>query len=303
MTDHGMAHEEAREALEALALDALDSRESDAVLTHLAGCPACREELAALRATSAELAYAVRAEPMEVPSRDRVRSRLLARAAAERGHLAEDHAHAPDAHHVPPSFHIMVPHAASPENIIERQHWMSSPASWLAMAASVAAIVTGFELYQVSGERDTIRAAYRLATAERAETGVVDSLKAVVEDRDKLIANLTGPQVAVVTLAANSPQSPSARMFWDQSVNAWTFVAHNLPRPKAGRTYQLWLVTASQKISAGTFSPRANGDAVVRATYALPKDALAAVAVTDEPVEGSSQPTTTPLIVGMKSGR
>ena len=92
-------------------------------------------------------------------------------------------------------------------------------------------------------------------------------------------------------------------MFWDQSVDAWTFVAHNLPKPKTGRTYQLWLVTATQKISAGTFMPGVNGDAVVRATYALPKDALAAVAVTDEPEAGSAQPTTVPVIVGVKSSR
>jgi hypothetical protein len=42
---------------------------------------------------------------------------------------------------------------------------------------------------------------------------------------------------------------------------------------------------------------------VVRATYALAKDSLAAVAVTDEPEAGSAQPTTLPFIVGMKSAR
>ena len=92
-------------------------------------------------------------------------------------------------------------------------------------------------------------------------------------------------------------------MFWDQSVDAWTFVAHNLPKPKTGRTYQLWLVTAKQKISAGTFMPGANGDAVVRATYALPKDALAAIAVTDEPEAGSAQPTTPPVLLAVASTR
>jgi anti-sigma-K factor RskA len=91
-------------------------------------------------------------------------------------------------------------------------------------------------------------------------------------------------------------------MFWDQSVDAWTFVAHHLPAPKPGRTYQLWLVTPTSKISAGTFAPGTNGDAVVRAKYALPKNALAAVAVTDEPDSGSAQPTTAPFMVGTKAG-
>jgi anti-sigma-K factor RskA len=80
-------------------------------------------------------------------------------------------------------------------------------------------------------------------------------------------------------------------------------VAHRLPAPAAGRAYQLWLVTASAKISAGTFSPDAGGDAVVRATYALPATALAAVAVTDEPAAGSAQPTTAPLLLASSDAR
>jgi anti-sigma-K factor RskA len=168
------------------------------------------------------------------------------------------------------------------------------------MAATLVAAVSLATLYQVTKERDSIQRTYQYASVRTAQA---DSLRAVLEDRDRLIANLTGPQVAVVTLTSDGIRAPSARMFWDQAVNQWTFVAHNLPAPKTGRTYQLWLVTAKDKINAGTFSPDAKGDAVVRATYNLPKDALAAVAVTDEPSAGSPQPTTTPIIVGANSTR
>jgi len=78
-------------------------------------------------------------------------------------------------------------------------------------------------------------------------------------------------------------------MFWDKSRNTWTMVAHNMPALKPGRTYQLWLVTPDRKISAGTFEPR-DGDAMVRATYAL-SDKLMALAVTEEPMGGMPQPT------------
>ena len=115
-----------------------------------------------------------------------------------------------------------------------------------------------------------------------------------------MIANLTGAQVAVMTLASAGPQSPTGRMFWDQAHDAWTFVAHRVPMPKPGRTYQLWLVTPTAKISAGTFSPKPNGDVMMRATYALAKDSLAAVAVTDEPGSGSAQPTTAPFLIASK---
>jgi Anti-sigma-K factor rskA/Putative zinc-finger len=286
----GMAHEQAQEALEALALDALDAGERVAVLAHVAGCAVCQAEMAMLQATAAKLAYAVRPMPMPGAQRDRIRARLVSRVAADR-------VQAPEVHPAP-NTRILVPHPGAPAHA--ERHWLESKASWLAMAASLVAAVSLTTLYQVTGERDRLRDAYQFAQSRSAQ---VDSLKATLDDRDRLVANLTGPQVAVVSLTAEGIRAPSARMFWDQSVNAWTFVAHNLPSPKTGRTYQLWLVTAKEKINAGTFSPDANGDAVIRKTFPLPKDALAAVAVTDEPSAGSPQPTTTPIIVGTNSTR
>lgn len=285
-----IAHEQARDALEALALDALDAEERVAVLAHIAGCVICQQEVIELQATASQLAYAVQPVPMSAAQRDRIRTRLAGRIAADRVHTAEVHPSAKSVILVPNPTHAA--HAG--------RHWLESPASWLAMAASLVAAVSLATLYQVTKERDNIRQTYQ---AMSMRTGQSDSLRAALEDRDRLIANLTGPQVAVMTLTSDGIRSPSARMFWNQSVNAWTFVAHNLPIPKTGRTYQLWLVTAKDKINAGTFAPDEKGDAVYRATYNLPKDALAAVAVTDEPSAGSPQPTTTPIIVGSNSTR
>jgi hypothetical protein len=290
MTIAGMAHEQAREALEALALDALDADERVAVLAHVTGCVICQQEVLSLQATATQLAYAVKPVPMSSAQRDRIRSRLADRVAADRALPAEVH---PSANSV-----ILVPHPAHAAHA--GRHWFETPAPWVAMAATIIAAVSLAALYQVTNERDNIQRAYQFT---QGRTSQVDSLRAAVEDRDRLIANLTGPQVAVMTLTSDGVRAPSARMFWDQSVNQWTFVAHNLPAPKSGRTYQLWLVTAKDKINAGLFSPDAKGDAVVRATYNLPKDALAAVAVTDEPSAGSPQPTTTPIIIGTNSTR
>ena len=318
----GMVHEMAREQLEAFVLDALSASERAEVLAHVARCVACQMEVAALQAAAAQLAYAVKPVPMPDSQRDLVRARLIARARAAGASAEAEPAPPPppvvliptskapptaegaDAFHPSPRFHIMVPHSSAAEAALHphRLRWMNSNAGWVAAAATFVAIVSSGMLYSVMRERDGLANALQVASTQwGGNVRAVDSLRLAVADRDRLIANLTGPRVAVMTLAANSAKSPSARMFWDQSVNAWTFVAHNLPRPKAGRVYQLWLVTANQKISAGVFVPQANGDAVVRATYALSPTALAAVAVTDEPDTGSAQPTTVPIIVG--SGR
>jgi hypothetical protein len=39
---------------------------------------------------------------------------------------------------------------------------------------------------------------------------------------------------------------------------------------------------------------------MMQATYPMAKDSLAAVAVTDEPMGGSAQPTTAPMMVAAK---
>ena len=282
---NAMTHDEAREALDALALDALDASERMAILAHVRDCAACRAELASLEQTAAELSYAAAPIAMSPAQRDRVRARLLARAVADRGVTSPD----------------VIPIGNAPSARTVATRGRGSSARWMAVAAGLVAIGSLALLARTAGERDRLRDSLRVASAEQGARAVaLDSAKLALADRDRMIANLTGPQVAVMTLASNDPASPTGRMFWDQAHDAWVFVAHNLGAPKSGRTYQLWLVTPTAKISAGTFKPGADGGALVRATYALPKNALAAVAVTDEPEAGSAQPTTAPFLVVSK---
>ncbi len=145
----------------------------------------------------------------------------------------------------------------------------------------------------------------RPAWRSRAITGLSLALAASLVllvraklDRDQFVAALTGPKVTVVGLTSGATNTPSALMFWDKATNKWTFIAHSMPALGAGRTYQLWLVTAGQKISAGTFTVTAGGDALVQAVYALDPNALKAVAVTEEPAGGVPQPTGAMVVVG-----
>jgi anti-sigma-K factor RskA len=208
-----MTHEQAREALEALALDALDASERDAAMAHVADCTTCQSELAALENTANELAYAAAPLSMSPAQRDRIRSRLIARGAADRG-------------------------ARDP----------------------LAAIVPPLRVEPVR-------------------------------------APAHAPELAVVTLASTAQAAATGMMFWDRRHDAWTFVAHHVPMPRAGRTYQLWVVTPTATINAGTFMPSPDGEVTMQATHALPKDSPATVVVTDEPEGGSPEPTTDPLLV------
>ena len=87
-------------------------------------------------------------------------------------------------------------------------------------------------------------------------------------------------------------------MMWNRASNDWVMVTYNLRPPKPGMTYQVWIVTDDAKISAGTFKPDASGRTMMRARYALDRNALRSVAVTEEPEGGMPAPTGPMVIAG-----
>lgn len=305
----GPMHEELYDALAAEAVDALDGEERERLLEHLAGCASCSAELESLRASAALLAYSAPPAPMDPARSDRVRSRLLARAAEDRASVTQV---APAALPgddtdvtlvgAPPAPPVAAPPPVMP---IRREPDVipitSAPARrrppmlpWLAAAASLVLLI-GVGMYAASlrGRLATAEDRYRMAARERTE------LERRAEQSEALLAAVTAPASRVIELAAARPQAPSGRMFWDVAHNRWTFVAHRLPAVAEGREYQLWLITTDNvRIPAGTFRPDAGGDAVVQATYALAADSLGAVAVTEEPAGGLPQPSGPVVIAG-----
>lgn len=279
-----MGHDEANESLAAAALDALSADEQAAVLAHAASCPRCGTELDALRQALAALgsasAAAVATHSPDVEQRlKRIRLRLLARAQADRAPL--------DVAPVAPA-----PQAATaPIASIRPQR--SGARVWMALAAAVLIAVWLYS--QRAATSDRLARAVERASGDSA---ALDSARGRIASRDREIAALTGPTTSVVGLNTTGAAAATALMFWDRTDNSWAFYAHHLPPPPAGKTYQLWLLTPSSKISAGTFTPAADSSVEVHATYELPRDALKGVAVSEEPSGGAPQPTGRIVIIG-----
>jgi hypothetical protein len=267
-----MNHDEASDLLAALAFDSLDAADEARVLAHVATCAECAAELKELRAAAAAMAFAAHSRT-DIERAAAVKGRLMARVQASKdATLTQD-----------------ASRTRSDVRLTARA----------AIAAGILMLATSSLSVMLWRDRATLRDALA-SLNERESTAKLsaDSLRAALVDRDKLIAGLTGRDMAMVRLTSNATQEAWALMFWNRATNGWTFVGHNLPAPKAGRTYQLWLVTANAKISAGTFAPGAGGEALVRATYQLGRDALKAVAVTDEPAGGVAQPTGPFVVIG-----
>ena len=171
---------------------------------------------------------------------------------------------------------------------------------WLATAAALA-LAAAMTVYtsQLRGRitvlENELREARLLVDANQRQ---IADLQRTVSTAQSAAAVFSAPDVARIDLAgqAVAPQA-SARAYWSRS-RGMVFSASNLPQLPAGRTYQVWVVTAQAPISAGLISPDAQGR--VNAIFSTPADIgqPVALAVTIEPQGGVPTPTGDKYLIG-----
>jgi len=306
-------HDQVQAMLAGEALDALSDAERAQVQAHVAHCPQCAAELAALRDAAGALAFAAPARSLDAERAARLRARLVARAVADRdasgvdGTVRRDNALAADVSPAP----ISASQAAEPSAVPVRSDHTAAgrPAQestvipiasrrpgqgvWLALAASVV-LLLGLAGYAAALRSRVDALSRQVADTDQRET----QLQASVAARDSALAGLTAREVKVIDLAATGGREPGGRMFWNRANDTWEFYGHNLPALPAGSEYELWLITPGRKIPAGTFSPSPDGQGRIAAKYALPADSLKAIAITVEPRGGLPAPSGPVVIVG-----
>lgn len=308
-----MGHEETHSELAAVALDSVSPEVSEAARAHAAVCPECGPELAAMEEAVAMLGQFVPSVQMSRGRSAGIRSRLVMRARAERESQSVP---APG----PPDFTRGVAsltglgHKATPgpQRIVTGESRRATPGqpsrsqpdamktperriNWPAIAATLAFVATGAQLLQVSADRNEIR--NQLAAVDTLAPRA-DSLEAMIAQKDAMIAAMAGPDVKVVPLTNRTARQLLGRMTWNRTSSDWIMVTYGLRQPRKGMTYQVWLVTDDARISVGTFHPDKDGTAVMHANYALPRDALRAVAITEEAEGGVPSPTGPTVVAG-----
>jgi Anti-sigma-K factor rskA len=300
-----MSHEEAFSELAAVALAATPPDVGAAVREHASACPECGPELVAMEEAVAQLGQLVPQRAMNLGHAAGIRSRLVMRARGEReARSTVIPGGRPDiargvasltglGHKLTPGTQRAVDAEAKKTQLTQgRRSPIFSGTGLVAIAASVAFLVLAVQLARVISERNALRSEIASRTAVHPAT---DTMRPQAGNQDALIAAMAGPDVKIVSLAsANSTRM--GRMFWNQSSNDWTMVVYTMRPPKPGMTYQVWLVTDKAKISAGTFAPDSSGHAFMQAKYALDRNALKVVAVTEEPAGGMPSPTG-PIVV------
>ncbi len=315
-----LSHDEAYSELAAVALDAVPVELSVAVREHAAVCPECGPELAAMEETVAHLGQLVPQRAMNLGHGAGIRSRLVMRARGERELRSATAPGPPDisrgvaslaglGHKLTPGTQRAVDAEVRKALPPQKRRPVFSGSNLLALAASVAFIAAAIQLARVTSDRNALRtqvASQATVPVARDSVNVPAPPPAPApapvpvspSEKEALVAAMAGPDVKIVSLSKGRERM--GRMFWNRASNDWTMVVYTMRPPKPGMTYQVWLVTKKAKISAGTFKPDSTGHAFIQAKYALDRNALKAVAVTEEPAGGMPLPTG-PIVVSGSS--
>ncbi|GAB1814635.1 anti-sigma factor [Mycobacterium sp. MUNTM1] len=96
------------------------------------------------------------------------------------------------------------------------------------------------------------------------------------------------------TAAAQLPDGGTVTLLSSQQRNAAVIVMNNVPPPSSGTVYEMWLIDAAGPRPAGIMSAETVKPSVTAVIGNLGHST--ALALTNEPGRGSSQPTTTPFL-------
>lgn len=262
-------HDQFRELIEAYALGSLDSEDRALIDAHLAsGCAECANALEEARWLVSQLAHLA---PPADPS-DTLKGRLLqtVRAEAARGPARQQ---APRGATIP---------------------W------WL--WAGVAALLL-FSIYSAWNEqhlRNTVANLQQQAEAQRAERQKLEEQLRVAKLQAHEAMIWMDPKSKKIMLPPKDPKMPQLEAMWHPElglcVRGW-----KVPSPGEKRVLQLWLIpkAGGKPMPSVTFWPDASG--TFSAMVENPPDAMSAtqaLAVTEEPIGGSQQPTSSPMWVG-----
>lgn len=274
---HDVPTEECQETAALYALGALSQHEARTFEVHLRqGCEVCQRELDEFTG----VVDALSASTSEVAPPPYLRDLLGARIEKEpilpsTGNLTEA-----QIYHFPEKAQATTPVLESPSTL-----WTG----WLPWAVA-AVLLLAFAYTFVNWRTDR-----RQVGGLREQLAQQD---ARAKELEQINTVLHSPQHSVIAMAGlEAAPNASANIYWDHQKNHWVVTA-DLPPAPAGKVYQLWMVTADAKVSAGLIQPDPSGHSFVVVDLPSNVGQMQAAAITLEPQGGSPQPTMPIYVLG-----
>ena len=179
------------------------------------------------------------------------------------------------------------------------------------IAVAALVVVAGGFVWRL--ERDVRASAERVDESQRQARLAADAATRQVAERQERAAReltaahelaaraqmigdvLAAPDLVRYSLVGRDAlASAFGQVLWSRS-RGFVFSASGLPAPPQDATYQIWLLTRSGAVSAGTFVPDSNGRVTLAATPKVPPSLLGAI-VTMERQGGGDTPSGEPLL-------
>lgn len=137
----------------------------------------------------------------------------------------------------------------------------------------------------------TQRANEEVTTARQAANRQIEEARLLAQRAETIGGILTAPDLVRFNLSSPTAGGSSAQLLWSRT-RGLVLSGSRLPTVAPESTYQLWLMTGTQSVSAGLFLPDAAGraDLVVDSPPRV-AGPVVGVAVTLEPKGGRLSPT------------
>jgi hypothetical protein len=162
---------------------------------------------------------------------------------------------------------------------------------WAWAAAAALALLTGYSIRQMGNQNTQLaelRKEMKLATMQNK--ALQDQL-----ELGRMIASvMMSPDSMPLKLMPKDKNMPMVHAYLHPHMGV-AITADQMPAMPAARTLQLWFVPKKgQPMSVAIFRPNAEGQIAIVAPVNMPRNEIAALAVTEEPAGGSPQPTANP---------
>ena len=213
--------------------------------------------------------------------------------AKARGVVAQFARLAPDAQ-PPASLKAKILRPAGPAAPTEAQKFPARRAvfpAWAWAAAAALALMTGYAVRQMQVLTSQLADLRRqMRVAENQNRALLDQ----IEIGRQLAAIMISPDSKQLKLMPTDTNMPMVRAYLHPQMGV-ALTAEQMPAVPSARTLQLWSVPRKgQPLSLAIFHPDAQGEVVIVAPVKMPMEEIALLAVTEEPVGGSPQPTSSP---------
>jgi anti-sigma-K factor RskA len=257
-----------RELIPEYAFGLTDAEQTRFVEANLANCADAAAELADFQRLQAEM----RADVAQIEPPLSLESKLMAAIAEP---LPQ-----PTARTVPLPEPVVLPRRRS------------IPVGWLVAAAAIIVLLVtnGYWLTRVND----------LNTVNQKQAELIAQTTTVGDNPAFVLTSTSGLRWVRLPPAEENADT-SAFLMWNAESKIGLLYAHGFPKLAVGKKYQLWLTRGETRNSVGTFTVDEEGKGAFLFKSETPIDEFTWARITDEPADGSVQPTGPIVVIGKLS--